>query len=936
MGVVYRAEDEQLHRPVAIKFIPPDALGDRDRVSRFRNEARALAALNHPHIITIYEVGDMGDQPFIATEFVEGRTLRDLLRSGPLPAARAIDIAIQVTRALAAAHDRRIVHSDLKPENVMVRPDGYVKVLDFGLAALRPRAVVEPSAALTTGSFETVGAMIAGTPAYMSPEQVAGSQVDARSDIFSLGILLCEAVTGINPFARPSLFETVTTIAQTPAPATAVAETMPATLRAATLKALQRAPADRYQTCADFAAALQLDAAARSEQPVTRNMRGVYVAGVVIAIAISLGAGIAYRRAMRRQWIREEAVPEITSLAGQNRAAAAYPTILRAEGYGATDTDLARATAVATRVVSIHSSPPGALVEVKDFGSPRESWLRVGVTPLENVRIPSGYLRWRVSKAGVGELVTAPAFGTAIDFDLAGEQSAPKGMVRVPAASWRDYLAFLGWMGPYDVPAFLIDVYEVTNRDYQEFVDKGGYTNRQYWRQPFVRDGQHLAWTEAMDLLRDPTGRPGPSTWEGGHYPDGKAEYPVTGISWYEAAAYAEFAGKSLPVIAQVGLTAPEGADQYITPLANLSDRVGVVGQSEALGPFGTYDLVGNAREWVWNATPEGDHFLLGRQPGSYGPEALPPFDRSPLNGFRCVRNAGPIPADALAPRALLRRDFSAARPVSDDVFRAYRAMYAYDKTPLRASVETVQDGSTDWTKQKITFDAAYGNERVTAFLFLPRGASPPYQPVVFFPSARVNDLPSSSDLGDLSFLDFVVKSGRAVVYPVYQSFYERRKTLPPNPGPTLGRDTLVQWSKDLGRSIDYLETRSDIDVTRLGYVGVSQGAAWGVIFVPLEPRFKAAVFLDGGLFQNAHPPAGMDQVDFAPRLTTPVLMVNGRYDATFPVTTAQEPLFRMLGTPAADKKRVVFETPHDVRLRRDDLVHEVLAWYDKYLGRVK
>jgi eukaryotic-like serine/threonine-protein kinase len=212
----------------------------------------------------------------------------------------------------------------------------------------------------------------------------------------------------------------------------------------------------------------------------------------------------------------------------------------------------------------------------------------------------------------------------------------------------------------------------------------------------------------------------------------------------------------------------------------------------------------------------------------------------------------------------------------------------------------------------------------------------PPFQAVVFFPSARVNRLPNSKDLGDLTFIDFVVKSGRAVIYPVYQYLYERQTGAPPDPGPTLERDTLIDWSKDLGRSLDYLATRNDIDVARLGYLGVSQGAADGVILTALEERLKSVVLLDGGFFQFEHPLPGTDQADFAPRVTKPVLMVNGRYDWTFPLESSQKPLFDMLGTPAADKRHVVFDTPHDVRLRREDLVREVLGWYDKYLGKVE
>jgi dienelactone hydrolase len=283
----------------------------------------------------------------------------------------------------------------------------------------------------------------------------------------------------------------------------------------------------------------------------------------------------------------------------------------------------------------------------------------------------------------------------------------------------------------------------------------------------------------------------------------------------------------------------------------------------------------------------------------------------------------------------MLTRDFAKATPVNDAAFKIIRDIYRYDRTPLDATVERVADASIDWTREKVTFNAAYGGERMSAYLFVPTHARPPFQTVVFFPSARVNVLTDSAALGDMSFVDYVIQSGRAVVYPVYKTLYERHAATVTLPGSTLQRDVLVDWSKDVGRTIDYLATRQDIDQSRIAYLGVSQGSAYGVMLAALEPRFKAVVFLDGGMFQHPVPVAGLDQVDFAPRLTVPVLMVNGRYDATFPYDSSQLPLFRLLGTPAADKRHVVFDTPHDVRLRRDDLIREVLGWYDKYLGHV-
>jgi len=185
------------------------------------------------------------------------------------------------------------------------------------------------------------------------------------------------------------------------------------------------------------------------------------------------------------------------------------------------------------------------------------------------------------------------------------------------------------------------------------------------------------------------------------------------------------------------------------------------------------------------------------------------------------------------------------------------------------------------------------------------------------------------------SFFDFVVQSGRAVIYPVFQDTYERRlrRALP---GAAQHKELFVQRSKEVQRAIDYLQSRPDIAKDDIAYLGVSMGAAEGVIYTTLaQDRLRAVVFLDGGYFLDP-PSSGTDQADFAPRLRKPVLMVNGRYDFTFSLERAQVPLFRMLGTPAADKQHVVFETPHDVRQERTTLVSVVLAFLDKYLGRVR
>jgi hypothetical protein len=439
-----------------------------------------------------------------------------------------------------------------------------------------------------------------------------------------------------------------------------------------------------------------------------------------------------------------------------------------------------------------------------------------------------------------------------------------------------------------------------------------------------------------MNVFRDTTGRHGPSTWQAGHFPSGQDNYPVAGVSWYEAAAYAVFAQKNLPTLAQWYSAISEDDSTYITHMSNI-DRQSLqpVGSFQNVGDFGTYDMAGNVREWAVNAV-EDEKFILGGawHSPTYDytePLALLPFDRSPENGFRCVLNTQPVPPAALAPMQTQVRDFSKANPVSDAVFAAYQSMYQFPDNPLNARGEGVVEETSAWKKEKISFDTAYGGERMTAYLYLPKNIRPPYETILFFPSARVFDIADSSTLGDVKFFDYIVQSGRAVMYPIYQGTYERNK-IPPWP---LTRQLVSEQFNDLSRSIDYLGTRSDINSSKLAFVGVSLGSAEGVILTTLlQHKLRTAILLDGGFLLRKFPP-GVDQVDFAPRLKLPVLMVNGRYDFSFSLDKAQNPLFTMLGTPPSDKRHVVMESPHDVTVQHGELVKEVLGWLDKYLGPV-
>lgn len=253
MGEVYRARDTRLDRDVAIKVIPASMARDPERVARFEREAKAVAALSHPNILTIHDTGKVGDTLFVVMELLAGETLGERLRQGPLPIRKACDVGGLVARGLSAAHDKGIVHRDLKPDNIFLTNDGQVKILDFGLA----RALTEPTGASETQAAMTGAGAVLGTVGYMAPEQVRGLAVDSRADLFSLGIVLFEMLSGQRAFARGTAPETMTAILNDDAPElTSGSRPVPPALDRIVRHCLEKNPAERFQTARDVAFAL--------------------------------------------------------------------------------------------------------------------------------------------------------------------------------------------------------------------------------------------------------------------------------------------------------------------------------------------------------------------------------------------------------------------------------------------------------------------------------------------------------------------------------------------------------------------------------------------------------------------------------------------------------------------------------------------------------
>src|SRR5687768_14983416 len=327
MGQVYVAQDTKLDRKVAIKFLLEEFSEDADKLNRFVQEAKAASALNHPNILTVYEIGEADGKNYIATELIDGHTLRDhLAAKEPLPLKQVLKIGVQVAEALSAAHQAGIIHRDIKPENIMIRQDGYVKVLDFGLAKLTETAAaraVDNSAPTLRLAAHTATGVVLGTAQYMSPEQATGRKVDARSDIFSFGAVLYEMVKGQRAFDGDSLIEAIAAILnQEPKPLPA---NVPPDFAKVILRCLRKDPARRYQTMADLKVALE---DLREEVAASRRVhipsRGLWIgAGLLLMLLVAgLFAWRPWSASETTQPLRAES---LTTFPGQER----YPSLSR-------------------------------------------------------------------------------------------------------------------------------------------------------------------------------------------------------------------------------------------------------------------------------------------------------------------------------------------------------------------------------------------------------------------------------------------------------------------------------------------------------------------------------------------------------------------------------------------------------------------------------
>jgi hypothetical protein len=962
MGEVYSARDTRLQRTVAIKVLPVHLSSNPELHARFEQEAKSISALQHPNICVVHDIGSQDGVDFMVMEYVAGQTIDKLIPPGGMATDQALRYATQVADALARAHAAGIVHRDLKPTNIMVNESGLVKVLDFGLAKL---AAPPSKTSGEDATMATTPGMIVGTVAYMSPEQAEGKPIDARSDVFSFGSVLYEMLTARRAFQGQSTAALLSAVTRDdPKPLGEVKRDVPSEVRRIVTRCLKKDPTARYASGADLALELKdcrellfpESGAMLSPARIIREVQRPRVLVPLLLTVILLGAGAAWlvKRYRDAGWARDVALPQISLLADQGKFGEAYALAVTAGKSIPDDAALTRLWPVISYQTSLETAPPGADVYRRAYSDTNAPWTLVGRTPFKNIRQPRGNFAWKFEKPGFSQVLrtTAALFGwypvpvgqpvaATVTLDESGKTLS--GMVRVSPAKYSKTLFIPGYEGMPQLALndYWIDRYEVTNRQFKAFVDQGGYQKREYWKVDFQRDGKHLPWDEAMALFRDSAGRPGPKDWVQGQYPKGQDDYPITGISWYEAAAYAEFAGKSLPTIYHWNRAAGPFSAASIVPASNFGGAgILPVGSKPDMSPWGNYDMAGNVKEWIWNEADSGKRYVLG---GAWDepnymfvdPDAQSPFLRTANIGFRCVKYIDPETdlKIASAPMATPRRDLSKEKPASDELFRAYRGVYSYDKIPLNASVEFLGKDEEDWTTERITYTAAYGHEKAVAYLFLPKKSKPPFQTVVFFPGSNALLLRTFT-VYPTAALDGILRSGRAVLYPVYKGTYERGDGMESDVGNTTStwRDHVVMWVKDASRAIDYAETRPELDHGKLAYYGYSWGAEMGAIVAAVEPRIRVCVLALGGLdFHRTLPE--VDTINFISRVKQPVLMLNGQYDFFFPVESTQDPFYRLLGSRKDQKKHLLYETSHNIP--RNELIKETLNWLDQYLGPV-
>lgn len=700
----------------------------------------------------------------------------------------------------------------------------------------------------------------------------------------------------------------------------------------------------------------------------TSRSRRMVLTGLAVLIVAGAAGWFIWRRANQR-WATAQ-IANIEQLAGAQKFYDAYNLATEAQKYLPDDPTIARLLPTISQTISVKTDPAGAEVYLKRYtleGSSDIPRTLVGTTPVRDLRIARGQYILYIEKNGyansertisgatlhTGTLVVLPE-PIDINEKLLPADKVPDRMVMVPGGDYR----LVAWARPTEerasLDSYFMDKYEVSNQEYKEFITGGGYLKKEYWKYPFVKDGKALSWEDALKEFKDRTGLPGPRDWSNQNYPDGKADYPVANICWYEAAAYAAFRGKQLPTIFQwekaaraghvstMASTMPWGLFYPGEPLErranfDVNGTLPVNSSEFGMSPFGNYNMAGNVTEWCLNELSDG----FAATGGGWGSPSytfaqyasLPGFYSSDKVGFRCVRNLAEAKGDQGAMHIEIKNEIPVYPVSSEADFKKWARYYEYDKTPLDPQVVDVAE-TPDWRREKITFNGADG-ERAIAYLYLPKNYPRPLQVIHFVPAGDVAGGMRSLSASMEDRVAPLIKSGRAAFGVVIKGYIERLNPpdyVRPDPQTVEYRERSVNWITDVRRGLDYLETRNEIDSTRIAFYGPSTGAKMGLILAAVEPRYRSICLAGAGvLTQDLQVIAEANPIYFAPHIRAPKLILQGRYDEDTPIKTHSEPLFKLMREP---KRFVPYDGGHIPPV--EFFVTTMNAWLDETLGPVK
>jgi hypothetical protein len=673
----------------------------------------------------------------------------------------------------------------------------------------------------------------------------------------------------------------------------------------------------------------------------------ILAAGLILAIAA--GGGLYWISGADERWAENIALPQLEEQITTDRWEQAYATAMAIDERLPDSEILDDYWARFSIQIAIPSTPAGATVYRRPYDDPDAEWQELGETPIYDVAIPRGFSLIRLEKQGYDSVLRVVGMmpidgmakhlaavedptGTdyvipAVDIVLdPGDGLVPTNEVRVPGTRT------LIEGEPVQLAEFRIGRYEVTNREYREFVNAGGYKRRDYWEHEFVRNGTIISWELAMEAFRDTTGRPGPATWIGGAYPADQGDYPVGGISWYEAMAYARFAKREVPTVHHWRQAHAVATLTWQVPASNIdTSDFAPVGLYNGIGWTGTWDMLGNVREWCLNAVGENRAIVGGAwdeaqymvQGRISAPSSLPPFDRSPTNGVRLA-----VTRDERGVHEILQQAVNPdekpviTTPASDEVFAAFLSNFDQGVEPLNASIDGLESAG-QWTRQRISFDRGDG-ERIDLLLYLPDSDAGRNPVMLFWPSSLARMLTSLDNYR--MPLDFLLRNGWAVALPVLEATYYRDRAPAARASAVARRDQFIRQVREMRRTIDYLETRPDLDTGKLGFYGFSWGGGVGPIMLAVEPRLKVGVLNQAGYWVGSS--YDIDLAHYLPRVRQPVLQFNGYFDETYLYEERAKPFFDLLGSES--KKHVVEPTGHFAP--NSVVIRETLAWLDQHL----